>query len=271
MRKFPRNPCCLLAGLILAACASGASATTLTISFVGGGEDSWQYEEHSIFDYMTGTQILYENTGTVYDPTLSGSMSFLVNSIYYTDSYPVNGIALAGDSMPWLASVSHFSGALFSQSASIDSSVAANYYSYSNSLDARAGSYGSGSTITLDQQRVWISDMIIDSLGRPLAWTENRLDNHAYFYGDVTLGWVDGQELPVSLGVGQGWISQSFSRATYTYGYDETGNYRTRTYDSFYQASQTAIQSAPMPVPAAAWLFGSGMLGLIGAARRKAA
>jgi hypothetical protein len=34
-------------------------------------------------------------------------------------------------------------------------------------------------------------------------------------------------------------------------------------------ASLTISEASPVPVPAAAWLFGSGLIGLVGVARRK--
>ncbi|HFD32315.1 MAG TPA: VPLPA-CTERM sorting domain-containing protein [Gammaproteobacteria bacterium] len=48
----------------------------------------------------------------------------------------------------------------------------------------------------------------------------------------------------------------------------QADNYKTSSF--FGWAVQTGDVSA-VPVPAAAWLFGSGLLGLVGAARRKRA
>ena len=39
--------------------------------------------------------------------------------------------------------------------------------------------------------------------------------------------------------------------------------------DYYYEAWQFDLTTSPVPVPAAVWLFGSGLLGLIGAARRR--
>jgi len=65
---------------------------------------------------------------------------------------------------------------------------------------------------------------------------------------------------------------------TYSFGFTADSTSTTLSFTDLTTLSQSAstdfvidnVSVSPVPVPAAAWLFGSGLLGLIGAARRKA-
>jgi len=83
--------------------------------------------------------------------------------------------------------------------------------------------------------------------------------NYAIGYPQMSLnaGVFDGLNVSISFGA-----SSSFdSLNTWFDAYDDGGNLVSGTWTSF--------QMTPVPVPAAVWLFGSGLLGLAGVARRK--
>lgn len=83
--------------------------------------------------------------------------------------------------------------------------------------------------------------------------------NYATGYPQMSLnaGAFDGLNVAISFGT-----SSSFdSLNTWFDAYDDGGNLVSGTWTSF--------QMTPVPVPAAVWLFGSGLLGLAGVARRK--
>jgi len=91
-----------------------------------------------------------------------------------------------------------------------------------------------------------------------------------------------------SCAVGEGWSywltgdAASSNTQWYSFTYDSVGQAATQTYDLISSLHNEAsnsdadvsrgsalIRVAPVPIPAAGWLFGTGLLGLFGIARRK--
>jgi hypothetical protein len=85
--------------------------------------------------------------------------------------------------------------------------------------------------------------------------TFNNFDAGEAFGVSVGYGGADGSDFTASM------ISVTFSDGQ-TLSYDYTGNGKKQSFPAF--ASAPAV-----PLPAAAWLFGSALLGLVGIARRK--
>ena len=83
--------------------------------------------------------------------------------------------------------------------------------------------------------------------------------NHPIGYPELSLngGTFDGLNLAIEFGSFGTFDSLDF----WFDGFDDGGNQVSGTW--------TGFQMTPVPVPAAVWLFGSGLLGLVGLARRK--
>ncbi len=107
----------------------------------------------------------------------------------------------------------------------------------------------------------------------PSGWSSgvnSNLDGYGSF-ADVTNGTGSNRENPLTFSVNIGSI------ADYQF-VNSSGNYYAAHIAGFTNANPSNATSAyfasnvaPVPVPAAVWLFGSGLLGLVGATRRKKA
>jgi len=77
---------------------------------------------------------------------------------------------------------------------------------------------------------------------------------------------IDSQDLPYGLVIGEP-VTLSFSAQVDSGSVTSSGDYLT----GFTASGTGEVQGAVVPVPAAVWLFGSGLLGLVGMTRRKKA
>lgn len=242
-----------------------AHATNVTYSFTGGGGDtSYQSITQFTRDSLTGD--IVNQTGQVYSPDISASMSFTVDASGYSDVYPMTiDHTLAHNTASWLYSSSYFDGPLFSQSAGIsqDAENRLEAYYYTN--------LGLG-TFTISQRVDWHSDFVQDSWGRTIAWTRNVRVNNVNLSGEMTLGLVGGQELPVYLGSVNGNLSQSFYTERDHFYYDGSGSIVRWTMEVTQRDSSAPIlwafvSGVPEPESYAMMLSGLGLIGY--RARRK--
>ena len=95
-------------------------------------------------------------------------------------------------------------------------------------------------------------------------------------HGDSTFGGQNNIGLIQNLQGGEYWMG--FSMADVSNHYDtqpftlntNTGNHYVRSHDSHFVWAVHDGDIGAVPIPAAVWLFGSGLIGLVGVARRKA-
>ncbi len=87
--------------------------------------------------------------------------------------------------------------------------------------------------------------------------------NFLYGYPQLSLnaGLFDGLNIEITFGTSSAFYSQDL----WFDGYDDIND----NFGNLVSGTWTDFQMTPVPVPAALWLFGSGLLGLVGLARRK--
>ena len=126
------------------------------------------------------------------------------------------------------------------------------------------------------------------ALGTPAAGQSWEIDEPEEVFGDIytnfeasdldnSNGVPAGSEDDVSMALGWDFSLVAGETATIMLmlGVDDPGGFSLKHTDpdsdeSFYLSGTLGISLSPIPVPAAIWLFGSGLVGLIGFSRRKA-
>lgn len=115
--------------------------------------------------------------------------------------------------------------------------------------------------------------LVIGSAGGQVTFTASGADFNATFSGGGSITLTGGASftLGVSWDGGLSWFGDSSyalsggSPDTYAINFDGI-----KTDNVPVTATTIAVDLQPVPVPAAMWLFGSGLLGLVGVARRRA-
>ena len=120
-----------------------------------------------------------------------------------------------------------------------------------NSTDVFAGGgFATGGTSTFGNENAYVT-IYINTLDLTAALSYDQTLNLAY--GDCTPGGLMGKTDPQTICM-TGWVDES------------KDNLAGGTMKGTYPILQTV---SAVPVPAAAWLFGSGLIGLVGVARRR--
>ena len=152
-------------------------------------------------------------------------------------------------------------------------------FDFAGNPNAGAGISTNGGTLALfdDSDTTFANALIIGQNGGQVVFTDNNdgswnaevFDVSNTSGGSITLSGDNSFSLGMDWGMGYfGDSNASLLSSPDTYlvvfdGYDE--------FERSISGNTLAVDLAPVPVPAAVWLFGSGLLGLVGIARRKTA
>jgi len=138
------------------------------------------------------------------------------------------------------------------------------------------GVFGGGSSVFGEAPTFWgditgataAADAIMDSLGTADTTTTRPSDSFFIPYSHNTGGATSDDILTTGIDDINGRYDTDQSDTTTDI---QSSGYLTEIYTGWTQVGpMTSFQVSAVPVPAAVWLFGSGLLGLIGVARRKA-
>lgn len=214
----------LFAALLLTIAASSTSATTITYSFTGSPDNSWQgiYGETCSFTYAAGSASGTGSCSTTPDtadasaPT--GLLSVTIDASRYVDQYAADAGLTSQQStnatLPWLTSSSTVNGALFSRQLSTYGDILSDFYADSSFFSLLDDA-------TLSQQNTY------DSQGRLASSHRVEIYNHARTYGEVFFGLIDGVELPTAFGVlqpkGREFVQMTYETTDH-FAYDLAGN-----------------------------------------------
>jgi hypothetical protein len=129
-----------------------------------------------------------------------------------------------------------------------------------------------GSLAMFDEADFGGTALLIGAAGGEVTFTANGSDWDATFSGggSITLSGDANFSLGMSWDGGTTWYGDSYFElaggSPDTYQIDFDGMYNERDI----QGTTLAVDLQPVPVPAAVWLFGTGLIGLVGVARRRA-
>jgi hypothetical protein len=247
------RPAHFLTAFVLTAGAMTANATTLTYTFTGDPADGWQANWSTFYDSLTGATTSLYDGGNV----STSIVSFTVDASRYIDDSTDAGTtsnSTVAPSQPWLTSSSTTNGQVFlamtlntfgtGQSSFVASDTT---YSGVGSLDMFDSLTGDPGTSTYDTQ------------GRITSYHVRDSYNNAFLSGDVSIGVVDGVELPVAIGAldkhYKNYMSLYWYEVFYTYAYDANGS-QSYTSSESYQGTSIRIAAVsvtrsdePVPVP----------------------
>ena len=133
------------------------------------------------------------------------------------------------------------------------------FFNESGSVD---GTAAAGQSWEIDEPEFLFGDIITN-------FEANNLDN----FNGVPAGLED--DVSMAMGWDFSLVAGETATIMLMLGVDDPGGFRLKHTDpdsneSFYLSGTLGISLSPIPVPAAIWLFGSGLVGLIGFSRRKA-
>lgn len=212
----------LTAAALLALCSQQASATLITYSFTGATEGSYQ-QNYSYTTTSSGVTT-YDSGNGYCNNCATGSMSFTVDASQYSNVYVgTPGLTYhtttGSTAAPWLSSQTNVSGPHRNGQLITAGNEHSYLHSYNNAYGGSQGYFTAYDFAVYDT-----GTSTYDSLGRLTSSSYTQNYNYVRLVGDVTLGLVDGQELPIGL---SNWTSSYFYQylyeLDYLYTYDDLG------------------------------------------------
>jgi len=267
-----------IAGSVLAAGAAQAQLITNTPKTAGGSDlilfvSDLTSNKFFIQDMGNPLDSIYSKATVVTDGVLTTQGHFTTpNSISGTDSALVSflGTTTAGDNIQY--------SFISSDHTATNEALGAQRFLTTSTLDLSGGTpYGASpafSNSNINQASnnfssfvTWINNNCITGNTCASGWGDSSSLGQTSGGKNAPLSWISAQ---FGNGAALGTASNMYMMATNGAGLASLGNtYVGGTVDVSAQGVVTVTNGAPVPLPAAVWLFGSGLLGLLGVGRRR--
>ena len=222
-----------------------------------------QFDAQGVADYFSGSWGQYDVHG---GPSYGGAVTS-VNDYQGVSAGSASSAAQTQLNVTTASDGTALVGDTASISGSVYAGATATGYNYADH-DAWAYSNSSVSmffTITdNDYDFTFDSNSLYTSNDATISYGLYDYQSGTYLVDNIFSNTIETASFTETLGLGDYWL---YLQGVSYGGYDMDSGYASGNFN----ASLTAIAPSAVPVPAAVWLFGSGLVGLAGIARRKSA